>query len=158
MAHLNNLRATNGGGKTVLEITGHIDEAGQLKLVNRKLLTQWLADNHNKNVVLTIERKKKKRSNQQCRYWFGVVVPMVQAGINDLGNDYSKEETHEFLKSKFNTKEVEISEGHYIDIPLSTARLGTMEFMELIARVQQFASEMLGIVIPDPETQATMNF
>lgn len=133
-----------------VSIRGHVTNQGKLNIYNKDVLTRWLADNKEKNVVIEIEIKKAKRSLPQNNYYFGIVVQMVKTAMNEFGNDFSSEETHEFLKAQFNYKEVEITDGHYINVPRSTTKLDTVGFQEFILKIQQFASEMLGIYIPDP--------
>lgn len=95
-----------------------------------------------------------KRSTQQNRYYFGIVVPMIQKGINDLGHDLSKEEIHDFLKAKFNYDGIANEEtGEYMAFPLSTTRLNKEEFSNYIRKIQLFAADFLGVVIPDPGEQ-----
>lgn len=100
-----------------------------------------------------------KRSNPQNRYYWGLVVPLVQMGIKDLGTDITKEECHEFLKAKFNAQELVNEEtGEYIQIPRSTTALNKEQFCEYISKIQQFASEFLNVVIPDPSTQLALTY
>lgn len=95
-----------------------------------------------------------KRSNPQNRYYFGIVVPLIQKGIKDMGTELTKEETHEFLKARFNVQELFNKEtGEVINIPISTTRLSKEQFSEYIERIQRFAAEFLSIVIPDAGTQ-----
>lgn len=121
-----------------------------MKIFNPDLLKRWAEDHKGKDIIIDIEVRTGKRSNPQNAYYWGVVIMMVQAALNEYGNEFTRQETHEFLKAKFNFKEVEVSEGHYLDIPVSTTKLDTVGFMEYILKIQQFGSEMLGIVIPDP--------
>ncbi len=100
-----------------------------------------------------------KRSLQQNRYYFGVVVNMVQDGLTDLGHDISQEEVHEWLKSKFNyTEIVNESTGEYERIPRSTTALSKLDFCEYIEKIQRFASEFLNIVIPNPGEQVLIDY
>jgi hypothetical protein len=100
-----------------------------------------------------------KRSNQQNRYYFGLVVPLIQNGIKDLGTELTKEETHEFLKSQFNLSEiVNHDTGETVSIPLSTTRLNKEQFGEYIEKIQRFAAEFLSIEIPDPGIQSTIEY
>lgn len=94
-----------------------------------------------------------KRSDQHNRYYFGLVVPLVQNGIRDLGTELTKEETHEWLKGKFNFTEVMNQDGIVEQVPRSTTILNKEKFSEYIAKIQQFAAEFLNIVIPDPGQQ-----
>lgn len=95
-----------------------------------------------------------KRSNPQNRYYWGLVVPLIQKGIKDLGTELTKEETHEFLKARFNLSDlVNKQTGEAISIPVSTTRLNKEQFSEYIEKIQRFASEFLSITIPDPSVQ-----
>lgn len=88
--------------------------------------------------------KSNRRSNPQNRYYFGVVVPLVKGGLEDLGHELTEDEAHDFLKAKFN------SVG---DIPKSTTGLNKEQFGEYLEKIQRFAAEYLSITIPDPGEQ-----
>ncbi len=121
--------------------------------MKRERLDEYMRSLQSGRYKVTIE-KKDKRSNQQNRYYFGQVVALVQKGIKDLGHDLTKEETHEFLKAKFNYKELVNEEtGEVLSLPISTTRLNKTDFGEYISKIQQFAAEFLGIIIPDPNHQ-----
>lgn len=99
-----------------------------------------------------------KRSNPQNRYYFGLVVPLIQKGIKDLGTELTNEETHEFLKAKFNADEIHVVDKNtgellYESIPKSTTRLNKEDFSAYIEQIQRWAAEFLSIVIPDPGVQ-----
>lgn len=101
--------------------------------------------------------KANKRSNPQNRFYWGLVIPMVQSGIKDMGTELTKEETHEFLKARFNFEEiVNTNTGEAISIPRSTTALNKIQFSEYVEKIQQFASEFLSIVIPDPGQQVQL--
>ena len=100
-----------------------------------------------------------KRSNPQNRYYFGIVVPLIQKGIKDLGTELTKDEVHEFLKARFNISEVVNQEtGEAISVPISTTRLNKEQFGEYIDRIQKFAAEFLNIEIPDPGVQTILSY
>lgn len=100
-----------------------------------------------------------KRSNPQNRYYWGLVVPMIQKGIEDMGTELTKEETHEFLKARFNASDL-INEGtgEAISIPKSTTGLSKEKFGEYISKIQQFSAEFLQMIIPDPGQQVTIEY
>lgn len=84
------------------------------------------------------------RSLPQNKFYWSVVVDLIKQGLNDLGNEFSKEEVHEFLKAKFNTTElVNEDTGEIIQVPRSTATLTTIQFSEYIEKIQRFAAEWL---------------
>lgn len=102
-------------------------------------------------ITLTVEKKRRKRSLNQNAYYFGVVCALCRNGINQFGEDFSIEETHEFLKARFNVKElINTNTGEIITVPVSTTKLSTIDFMDYIAKIQRFAAQELCIVIPDP--------
>jgi hypothetical protein len=104
-----------------------------------------------------------KRSLQQNAYYWGVVVYEVRRGMNEEGNDFESTEIHEFLKARFNYKEVvkvneDTGEVKTEKIPRSTAKLTKTEFAEYIERIQQFAVEFFNIIIPNPNSQTYFDF
>lgn len=138
--------------------TGKI-QSSKLTLFNRAELDRWIASHKDCTVSLTIEVKKKKRSTEQNAYYWGVVVPLVRDGLNDLGNEFSLEQTHEFLKKEFNYKEiVNHNTGEIKTIPESTTDLSTFEFNEYKEKIQRFAVEFLGIQVPDPNEPLKIYF
>lgn len=101
----------------------------------------------------------KQRSTQQNRYYWGVVVPMVKDGLNEKGTELTTEETHEFLKYKFNSKDlINEDSGEVLQVPLSTTRLMTTGFIEYVEKIQRFAVEWLDVVIPDPGEQLQIDY
>ena len=134
-----------------LEYTGKVQD-GKLEIVHRKKMAEEVKAFEGNNVVITIKRKKKKRSTPQNAYYWGVVVPIVQQGLKDAGfQGMSKEKTHDFLKLEF-LKDILVNEetGEAIGVIKSTTELSTSEFMDFLAEVQQWASEFLNVYIPDP--------
>jgi len=93
-----------------------------------------------REVEVTVQKKRKHRSGQQNKYYHGVVVALI---AEELG--YTPQEAHNALKVEFLTN----NDGKLPRVG-STAELTTVEFLDFIAKVQQFASEELGIFIPDP--------
>lgn len=140
-----------------MDFHGHISEDGTLKIVNRKGLNDWIRNNPGRNIKLSIELKRKKRTTPQNAYYWGAIIPLITQAMNDLGNEFDEDTAHDFLKKEFNYKEIE-SNGHNIRIPVSTTKLTTVEFNEYIEKIQQFAATVLGIVIPDPNQALQIDF
>jgi hypothetical protein len=141
-----------------IELQGYINDTGKLSLYQSDVLHRWIRNHKDTTVVLSINERRKRRSNLQNAYYFGVLVAMVQEAMNSFGNDYTSEEVHEFLKKEFNYEEKEIGEGYYIKVPRSTTRLTTVEFSDYKEKIQQFASSVLGIYIPDPGEAVEIKF
>lgn len=137
-----------------LEFYGKVDDDGVLTLRNRKQLKEDLKELKGVNVTVSIEKTKKNRSESQSRFYWGVVVSLIRERFIELGNQVSKEETHDYLKHEFNYKElVDEKTGAIYRFPMSTANLSTSEFMDYIARIQVFSATVLDLVIPDPGQQ-----
>lgn len=141
-----------------MKITGKIDDKGNLSMANRSVLIEWINQHPNKSVELEIKVRRKQRSTQQNAYYWPVVVQLVCAGLRNMGNDVDEQDTHEFLKAKFNSKRIVNSDGVIEDLPTSTTKLTTSEMMDYIAKIQMWAAEFLGIVIPDPNSSVEIDY
>ena len=147
-----------------LKYTGRVTEQGEI-ILPAKLRAEVAARLKGKQIEAIFRKKKKTRSSEQNRYYWGVVVRMVAEGFADLGNPISpsSEEdlhtVHEYLKRRF-LKPITAADanGEVHELGYSTANLSTSEMMDYIAQVQQFAAEFLNVAIPAPGEQAEINF
>lgn len=104
-----------------------------------------------KNIVVEIIIKEVDRSVQQNSYYWSVVVDMVYKKMREDGNNVKPLEVHEFLKRMFNELSVNIDFGKVEEVSNTTTKIPKNEFInEYIERVKAWASESLGIYIPDP--------
>ena len=127
---------------------------GSLKIHNRSDFLKDLECFNDKNIILTIEPKKKIRSIEQNAYYWGVVVPMIRQGLIDVGYKVSKEQTHDLLRAKFAIDElVNEDTGEIIKTIASTTNMTTTDFMKYIESIIQWAAEYLSIQIPEPNEQ-----
>ena len=112
-----------------------------------------------KFIEITIKRKYKRRSVPENRYYFGVVIQIWKDLIyEEWGEAWSSEQTHEFLKSHCNFKEiVNQNTGEIIKVPLSTADLKTVEFEEYLEKCRRLAYDFFNVQIPFPNEQLTLN-
>lgn len=111
-------------------------------------------------IEITIRKKKKHRSNEQNRYYWGVVVPYILDAFIELGNDLQEgnpehlQLIHDFLKRRcLPARQVCDAHGVEVELTPSTADLSTTEMMEYIERVCLFAAESLNVAIPQPNEQ-----
>lgn len=127
-------------------------KAGNLHIYNRKLFDEMLKSISDGKCLVTVERVYNKRSNQQNRYYHGVVIPLCCRGLRELGHEVNEEDTHEILKSLFNKKEfINKETGESTMYGGSTTKMATIDMMEYIKDIQEFGDSYLGIFIPDPE-------
>lgn len=104
-------------------------------------------------------KKANKRTNPQNRYYWGVCIRLVHDGLRDMGHDVSQEETHDFLKAKFNyTEIVNHDTGEVERIPRSTTEMSKEDFSVYVEKIQQFAAEFLSVTIPSPNTQLVFEY
>ena len=82
-------------------------------------------------VTLIITNRWPKRTNQQNRYWWGAVLPMIAAetGEDDL------EKLHELFKGMFLTTGIHVVLGQKVRMTKSTTELTVQEFSDFIKKV-----------------------
>jgi len=108
---------------------------------------------------VVFEQLYKKRSDQQNKYYWGGILPILLAEINEQGNNMNTDELHELLKDKFCPKrEIHNADGEVINAPGSTAVLTTTEMCEYVEEVRKWAAEFWGCNIPDANEQTEVIF
>jgi len=134
-----------------LEFFGRI-EGGELKLSNRRAFEQMIKEQPDMEVEVIV-KKKARRSTQQNRYYWGVVVWMVRHRLIELGHRFTPEDVHAFLKDKFNGTDISNDDGEVVAwIGQSTTSLNKSEFGEYIDKIAEWSSEYLGVYIPPPNS------
>jgi len=141
-----------------LELYAHTDDEGRLHIQNRARLLEWAKQHPGKNWIVKIERRGSKRSSPQNRYYHGVVVQEIRLGLINLGHELTHDETHYFLKQKFNAVPVPNKDGEVIELPGTTTDMTKTQFAEYIERIAQWAAEYLGIRIPEPNEHLEIKF
>lgn len=119
-------------------------ENGKLTLQDRDQFKAYVGTLKG-DVMITVDKRYKRRSDNENRYYWGVVIPLL---CEFMG--YTDEEMHEAIKWKFLKKQTEAFPKHE-EVPTvrSTTTLSTAEFEELMSKVRMWASEF-GVYIPDP--------
>lgn len=131
-----------------LELTGYIDDYGKITIHHKPALEEWARQNPGRNILVKFEKRGAKRSLPQNRYYHGIVVQSVMLGLREIGYSLSHDETHFFLKQKFNPIQVPGNGGAVIELPGTTTQLNKIEFSEYIERIAQWTAEYLSIEIP----------
>lgn len=120
-------------------------ENGKVKFVDLDLFNQELVRYEGKEATLTIKPLRKSRSDNQNRYYYGVVIRILS---EELG--FLPDEMHEVLKQKFLTSEtIKVGKEEFV-IVKSTASLSTVEFEEYLSQIRSWASMDLNTLIPLP--------
>lgn len=127
---------------------------------NRNLFISAIQSFDNKEVIITIRKATKKRSNPQNNFYHGVVIPIMQNCLKDAGYLMNNEQVHELLKLRFLKETIFVNEetGECVERIKSTTELSTTDFMSYIQHIQQFALEYFNTTIPDPSSETTLKF
>jgi hypothetical protein len=124
-----------------MKLKGHITKNRFDRLSELFEIFELLND---KDVTITIEKTRKDRSNQQNRYYRGIVCKILGGYLG-----YETEEMHEVFASMFLKDYKTVGETEYEYIR-STTTLSTVEMNDYIEECRRFASKEFGIVIEDP--------
>ena len=116
---------------------------------------------YKKHAGKTIEIKfsvMPKRSNQENRFYWGVVVQLVMERMNEYGNEWDKKQTHAFLLDEFSPVEVLGPGGEVIGTKGGrSSDKNSEEFSdEYIEKIRRFAAEKLELIIPYPNEQSIL--
>ena len=125
---------------------------------NRNLIKDAIATFEGKQIVIKIEKAKKKRSTQQNRFYFGVIIPIVQNCLKEAGHIMTNESAHDLIKLKFLKEALFVNEetGEVIERIKSTTELSTSQFMDLLAEINNFTFEYFGVTLPSPNDDLTL--
>jgi len=133
-----------------VELNGSISETGEVVIQNRRLLREWASKFKGKNIKIRIERAGSRRTHPQNNFYWACIVDEIRLALLQLGHQMTKEETHEFLKMKFNTVSISNEHGEALEVPGTTTTMTKTEFGEYMDRIAQWCAEYLGIVLPQP--------
>jgi len=125
---------------------------------NTNLIKDAIQTFEGKQIVIKIEKAKKKRSTQQNRFYYGVIIPIVQNCLKDAGHILTSESTHDLIKLKFLKEPLFVNEetGEVIERIKSTTELSTSQFMDLLAEINNFTFEYFGVSLPSPNDDLTL--
>ena len=134
-----------------LEFYGSVSDNGVLT-VPQKFNTDVGRLFRGREVIVTVQRKRKVRSLDQNAYYWAVIVPNICDALNDAGEVVTRQEVHEFLKFRFlRVQKIDYDSGEVIyEYGRSTTSLKTYEFCLYIDNCIRFGAEYLGITIPLP--------
>jgi len=130
------------------------------RVVNSKILKQELENLPEGRYRLVIDKYRKGKSNAQLGWLYACIYPFVLRGLNDLGWEIADlDEVDVLCKDKFASKEIiNILSGEVMEIPALKRDMTTTDFMAFVEAIRKWASEDLGVNIPDPETDIEFEF
>ncbi len=121
---------------------------GELLMFNPQGFSDYLKFLEGKKIYVVIKKEETPRSNQQNRYYRGVIVKLLSDHTG-----HSPDEMHEILKSIFLKRwfELETKQGIVRHCVIgSTTDLSTVKMEEFNENIRRWAALELGVNIPEP--------
>lgn len=120
-------------------------ENSKFKFVNKPMFDKELQGFEGKDVFVTLKEAKSTRSDNQNRYYFGVVLKIIS---DETGNDV--EDLHEYFKTKYLPVEEKEILNSKVYTYKSTTSLVKKDFEEYLEKIRAFAAIELGLRIALP--------
>lgn len=136
------------------EFTMTTDPKGTPTAIDKELFLQYFLDNPNAKFKIHVH-KLSSHSELLRAYYFAEVVTKCKIGLNDLGYNLNKDQTHDFIK-QYSPIMVEhvYFDGNMTKRFKSLTEIDNKQFLQYIEDVKQFAVENLDMMIKEP----TQNF
>jgi hypothetical protein len=129
---------------------------------NRNLVLDAIKSFNGKEVVVSFEKPKKKRSNNQNSFYWGCVIPLIQNGIKDATGEFRSVDNihYNILLPLFAPLRelININTGEITQERLTSSDMTTTQFCEFIMELQKWAKEFLDIDIPNPNEDLQITF
>lgn len=127
-----------------------INKNGELSPFTLDVL-EFLRLHANKNVIIRIDLQPTTPSERLTNFFFGYIVREMQNAVMEQGEHLSKEGTYNFIRKNcpLFLKE-ERKNGEWKVMLKEWEELDSAEAVEVIAWIQQWASENFGIILDDP--------
>ena len=125
---------------------------------NRNTVLDAIKSFNGSDVVLTIDKVKKKRSNNQNRFYWGCLIPLMQKGAKDMwGESWSIDKAHKHLSKLFVFHEsVNVKTGLITQTPKSTTELTTTDWEVYVTEIRIYLLENFDIEAPSPNEEITL--
>ena len=136
-----------------MQWTGFVDDAGHFSLDRRREFSEWVKRFRGHEVVVTVQRKTRKRSLEQNAWLWGVALPLI---AEHLGYDrHEHDDLHyDLLSVRFGTRAVapRVPGAQPRIVPARTSsELTTAEFSDYMDWLVRYAAQEFGVVIPLPD-------
>ena len=133
-------------------LVGRINAEGDL-IAPMQLLQDFCNLNRERSVIIRVEVQPQEAGEKIRNYVFGYVIPEMQRILHDNGEDYTRAQTFEYLKSicpVFLAEEY-IGNGKWKQRKKEWEELDKAEVVEFVAWVQRLAAIEFNQIIQDPE-------
>lgn len=131
---------------------GRINAEGDL-IAPMQLLQDFCNLNRERSVIIRVEVQPQEAGEKIRNYVFGYVIPEMQRILHDNGEDYTRAQTFEYLKSicPVFLDEEYLGNGKWKQRKKEWEELDKAEVVEFVAWVQRLAAIEFNQIIQDPE-------
>lgn len=133
-------------------LVGRINAEGDL-IAPMQLLQDFCNLNRERSVIIRVEVQPQESGENIRNYVFGYVIPEMQRILHDNGEDYTRAQTFEYLKSicPVFLDEEYLGNGKWEQRKKEWEELDKAEVVEFVAWVQRLAAIEFNQIIQDPE-------
>lgn len=133
-------------------LVGRINSEGDL-IAPMQLLQDFCNLNRERSVIIRVEVQPQEAGEKIRNYVFGYVIPEMQRILHDNGEDYTRAQTFEYLKSicPVFLDEEYLGNGKWKQRKKEWEELDKAEVVEFVAWVQRLAAIEFNQIIQDPE-------
>ena len=133
-------------------LVGRINAEGDL-IAPMQLLQDFCNLNRERRVIIRVEVQPQEAGEKIRNYVFGYVIPEMQRILHDNGEDYTRAQTFEYLKSicPVFLDEEYLGNGKWKQRKKEWEELDKAEVVEFVAWVQRLAAIEFNQIIQDPE-------
>jgi len=125
---------------------------------NRTLITDAIKSFEGKEILITFEKPKNKRSNNQNAYYWSCLIPLMQLGAKEIwGEVWNIDKSHKFLSNKFVFYEsINKNTGEITNTHKSTTELTTTDWEIYMIQIRIYLLEDFNIDAPMPNENLTL--
>lgn len=133
-------------------LVGRINAEGDL-IAPMQLLQDFCNLNRERSIIIRVEVQPQEAGERIRNYVFGYVIPEMQRILHDNGEDYTRAQTFEYLKSicPIFLDEEYLGNGKWKQRKKEWEELDKAEVVEFVAWVQRLAAIEFNQIIQDPE-------
>lgn len=133
-------------------LVGRINAEGDL-IAPMQLLQDFCNLNRERSVIIRVEVQPQEAGEKIRNYVFGYVIPEMQRILHDNGEDYTRAQTFEYLKSicPVFLDEEYLGNGKWKQRKKEWEELDKAEVVEFVAWAQRLAAIEFNQIIQDPE-------
>ena len=133
-------------------LVGRINAEGDL-IAPMQLLQDFCNLNRERSVIIRVEVQPQEAGEKIRNYVFGYVIPEMQRILHDNGEDYTRAQTFEYLKSicPVFLDEEYLGNGKWKQRKKEWEELDKAEVVEFVTWVQRLAAMEFNQIIQDPE-------